>query len=340
MAKNKIELFKKGDVIRTNPADGFYGIAVVLDDGEKQELSPNRWSYPMCHIAITPLLYDFEVTMEDIDISQLRPMKFRRCYSLKNTPEFFKEELLLHIFTVRNVSQLPVIGNIDPSHIYQEELSWKPMPGKFYLCGNTDKWLGREVYIEKIERKRTMELKENSQQMIYQSYLKEKENTIQFNLKASLQFDFQPWIRDELQAMDNPIVKNLLSSVPLESNEGIRSLKEIVLAARPFLSDDLYETIKEGMKEVVSDFKWAHSKEGKLIISIEDWIESARAKVAVEHPDSLIYIGRSFVSPVSLVIGGYAEPGRMEDIKTWFENLMPPIPIQYKILPLHTSELS
>lgn len=37
--KNKFELFKKGDVIRTNPADGLYGIAVVLDDGEKQELS-------------------------------------------------------------------------------------------------------------------------------------------------------------------------------------------------------------------------------------------------------------------------------------------------------------
>lgn len=39
MIKNKFELFKKGDVIRTNPADGLYGIAVVLDDGEKQELS-------------------------------------------------------------------------------------------------------------------------------------------------------------------------------------------------------------------------------------------------------------------------------------------------------------
>ena len=42
MAKNKYSLFRKGDVIRTNPQKGFYGIAVVLDDGVKLELSPNK----------------------------------------------------------------------------------------------------------------------------------------------------------------------------------------------------------------------------------------------------------------------------------------------------------
>ncbi len=68
MARKKYSLFKRGDVIRTNPQDGFYGIAVVLDDGVKLELSPNKWSYPMCHIAITPLIYDYEVTISDIDL--------------------------------------------------------------------------------------------------------------------------------------------------------------------------------------------------------------------------------------------------------------------------------
>lgn len=183
-------------------------------------------------------------------------------------------------------------------------------------------------------------IKDKSRQMDYQSFLKEKESTIQYNLKTLLQLDFHDWVRVELCKLSYiPTIKKLLSSVPLKDYKGMRDLKNIVLDSRPFLSDDLYEAINEELKEIVSDFRWAYSKEGKLIISIEEWIESARAKVAVEHPDSLIYIGRSFVFPVSLVIGGYAEPGRMEDIKTWFENLMPPIPIQYKILPLHTSEL-
>lgn len=151
MSRNKLSLFKKGDVIRTNPEDGFYGIAVVLDDGKKLEISPNKWSYPMCHIAVTPLIYDFEVAMEDIDISQLYSMRYMRCYNLKNIPKFYQEELLLNIYTTRNVDQLPVIGNIDPSNIYQGDLSWNPEPGKFHLCGDPQNHLGREAYLSWLE---------------------------------------------------------------------------------------------------------------------------------------------------------------------------------------------
>lgn len=147
MARKKISLFKRGDVIRTNPEEGFYGIAVVLDDGVKLEISPNKWSYPMCHIAITPLIYDFEVTIKDIDIDQLHPLRFQRCYCLKNMPEFFKEELLVHIYTTRNIARLPVIGNIDPSDIYQDDLSWEPKSDRFYFYGDAQKYLGGEAYL-------------------------------------------------------------------------------------------------------------------------------------------------------------------------------------------------
>lgn len=58
------------------------------------------------------IIYDFEVTMKDLDLSQLLPLRFQRCYQLKNTPEFFKEELLVHIYTTRNVAQLPIISGV------------------------------------------------------------------------------------------------------------------------------------------------------------------------------------------------------------------------------------
>lgn len=154
MARKKYSLFKRGDVIRTNPQEGFYGIAVVLDDGVKLELSPNKWSYPMCHIAITPLIYDYEVTINDIDLVQLYPLRFLRCYSLDNIPEFFKEELLVHIYTTRNVAELPVIGNIDPSNIYQNELSWQPKSDRFFFCGDIQKYLGREAYLNWLDKNR------------------------------------------------------------------------------------------------------------------------------------------------------------------------------------------
>ncbi len=108
----------------------------------------------MCHIAITPLIYDFEVTMKDVDLSQIYPMKYTRCYQLKNIPDFFKEELLVHIYTTRNVAQLPIIGNMDPSNIYKEDLSWLPKPDRFYFCGDSQKHLGREAYLSWLDKKR------------------------------------------------------------------------------------------------------------------------------------------------------------------------------------------
>lgn len=33
------KIFTKGDIIRTNPKEGFYGIAIVLDDGRKIEFN-------------------------------------------------------------------------------------------------------------------------------------------------------------------------------------------------------------------------------------------------------------------------------------------------------------
>lgn len=40
MVKRKYYEFKKGDVIRTNPEEGFYGVAVVLDDGKSMGFGP------------------------------------------------------------------------------------------------------------------------------------------------------------------------------------------------------------------------------------------------------------------------------------------------------------
>lgn len=90
--------------------------------------------------------------MKDLDLSQLLPLRFQRCYQLKNTPEFFKEELLVHIYTTRNVAQLPIIGNTDPSSIYHDDLSWHPKSDRFYFCGDAQKHLGREAYLSWLDK--------------------------------------------------------------------------------------------------------------------------------------------------------------------------------------------
>ena len=47
MPKRKYGLLKKGDVIRTEPEAGYYGVAVVLSEPQPDEISPGRFSYPL-----------------------------------------------------------------------------------------------------------------------------------------------------------------------------------------------------------------------------------------------------------------------------------------------------
>ena len=140
-------MFRKGDVIRTNPEKGFYGIAVVLDDGEKIELSPGYWSYPLCHIAITPLLFQFEVTIDDIDIDTLRPMTFLTYFKQGEKKIPWRDKLCIDIYTTRNKANLPVIGNIDTTQICDIPLSFEPSENGFHMCGDVKYYLGRKAYI-------------------------------------------------------------------------------------------------------------------------------------------------------------------------------------------------
>ena len=140
-------IFSKGDVIQTSPEDGYYGIAVVLDNGTRIELDTGKMSFPMCHIAITPLIYDHPVNVDNIDHSLLKPLIFNRCFCLKGQPTFYRRETMVHIYRNINSLHLPVIGKVNPMIVFPGELSWRPQGDIFYLCGEIDRLFGREAYI-------------------------------------------------------------------------------------------------------------------------------------------------------------------------------------------------
>jgi len=134
-----------GDVILTNPKEGFWGISVVLSEKEK---TPER--LPMCHIAITPLLFQHKVKFEEINIPDLVPLVFERVFSLKGREEFTREETCIGVYTRRNKENLEIIGSIDPTLVYNGPLPfepWSDLEIKWPLCGDPDKKLGREAYI-------------------------------------------------------------------------------------------------------------------------------------------------------------------------------------------------
>lgn len=146
--KSKYSLLRKGDVIRTNPEPDFYGIAVVLSTPEKIELQPGNWSYPLCHIMITPLIFKYEVMIQDINSNDLKPLIFQQFFKRKDGVFIpWRLKTCIDIYTNRNKSDLPVIGNIDTSEIYKAPLRFEVDENGFHLCGDVDKHLGREAYI-------------------------------------------------------------------------------------------------------------------------------------------------------------------------------------------------
>lgn len=137
---SKIKLLNRGDIILTKPANGYYGIAVVLSEKEK---TPER--HPQCHIAITPLIFDKEVNLED-----LKPFEFDRVYQLKNIEEFTKKEVTIGVYTRRNKPNFKIIGNINPEIVYDGPLPFEPwdyLDITWSLYGDPDENLGRVAYI-------------------------------------------------------------------------------------------------------------------------------------------------------------------------------------------------
>jgi hypothetical protein len=145
MSKPEMKLLNKGDVIRTNPHEGFWGIAVVLSEKEK---TPER--YPMCHIAITPLIFQHKVVFDEINLNDLKPLVFERIFSLKGKEEFSRKEICIGVYTRKFKADFEIIGSIDSSKIYDGPLPFEPLTDleiKWPIYGVPTDNLGREAYL-------------------------------------------------------------------------------------------------------------------------------------------------------------------------------------------------
>ena len=141
----KVKLFNEGDVILTNPAEGFWGIAVVLSEREKTENF-----YPMCHIAITSIICKHKIECRELKIEELKPLEFERVFALKNVEEFSKIETCIGVYTRRNKENIEIIGSVNPKIVYDGPLPfdpWSDLEIKWPLNGEPTKLLGREAYI-------------------------------------------------------------------------------------------------------------------------------------------------------------------------------------------------
>ena len=141
----KIKLFNEGDVILTNPEEGYWGIAVVLSEREKTEEY-----HPMCHIAITPIICEHKIEFSELKAEELKPLKFERIFTLKNIEKFSKIETSIGVYTRRNKENIEIIGKVNPKILYDGPLPfdpWYDLEITWPIYGDVTKLFGREAYI-------------------------------------------------------------------------------------------------------------------------------------------------------------------------------------------------
>ena len=144
-------------------------------------------------------------------------------------------------------------------------------------------------------------------------YYQEKETTIQYDITELLHDDLSDYVKHKLERSNEDEVKKFLSLFPLISQVQIKEIRDEV-------------------RDIIADYKWKNSKDGKTVLQIEKWIKRARLQLSVDFQEEKIYIGRSFVNPISLVVGGYVKDvGRINIIEKYLADMNPPIAIRFSI---------
>lgn len=161
----------------------------------------------------------------------------------------------------------------------------------------------------------------------------ERENTIQFPLRKMLKDSISESILSDIQNVNVKLWKELSCISKVSNKDDAKRLKHFVKNNKSNLDPMLYDELKSAVKEIAEDFEWVCSKDGQIIMKIEDWIENARLRLGKEYPDVLIYIGRSFVNPKELIIGGVVNDDDEQKLfENYFNNHNPPVPIHFKII--------
>ena len=163
-------------------------------------------------------------------------------------------------------------------------------------------------------------------------FYQEKESTIQYDVLELLQTDLSDDIKKHLKKLNSSNIEKLLSFFPIRNKSQISEVKNLLKTLKASLPKEIFSELKDEVKDICIDYTWIHSKEGEKILQIEQWIKKARCSLTSDFPNAMIYIGRSFINPISLIIGGYVENQSIEEFfKKYFNNLCPPIKIDYKI---------
>lgn len=134
----------------------------------------------------------------------------------------------------------------------------------------------------------------------------EKSCTIQYPLSDLLRLSFNRDILVDIEKIDESIAEQISAFFPCKKQSDVKTVKELIEKHRKLLTD-IYNDCLDELKEISEDVSWINSKHGRKIIDIETKIVQIREYLKNTFPKLLLYIGRSFVNPLLIVVGGFVE---------------------------------
>ena len=137
--------FKPGDVIQTEPQEGYWGCAIVLASADG-----TTNSHPRFHVGITPLVFRHDYAWSELGASGLSLLTFIRDVRMPSGEYGSRSETCIGIYTALTRGEVRVIGEVDPKQIYALPLDatvGNATAGHFPLCGPLTKAIGHEAVV-------------------------------------------------------------------------------------------------------------------------------------------------------------------------------------------------
>ena len=138
---------KVGTAIRTNPREGYWGVAVVLSN-----FAATNEAEPRCHIATTPVIFRHPFTWPEIDQIELCALRFKVRYRPSPSTLLLRDDICISLFQNTRVSSLEIIGQVEASSVYAGPLSERigrdRASGEFSYSGRIDGNLGSQAVFE------------------------------------------------------------------------------------------------------------------------------------------------------------------------------------------------
>lgn len=165
---------------------------------------------------------------------------------------------------------------------------------------------------------------------IYSLFEADKASVVQFDIRGMLKFRVSDDIISEISEVSTSLGKTIVDLADVHGRDDVLKLQSFVSAYHKELGFELSDMLRSEIKEIIQDYKWINSKQGILVLQIEDWIENARKVCLGKFPHVLCYIGRSLMDPTQLIIGGYVE-SELQRLKDFFQIQHPPVGVDFKL---------